>query len=339
LAELRRQSADADADPEVVWRRFQDFHADYPEVSLDGDMQTLRSALKARHDDEMARRADRAFDELLAGEQQTAELLALVEQADRFLSRYAGTPHEAEVRRKRDAYLARLDERVIEVARVYSAKNPLNFQTRREHYQRYLDRYPSGAAAAEARTALKTIESEWDKHDFRAVRDHFLAKPADVPEFVARCRTYLAVHPQGRFASSAAELLRWSERITAPGEYRVVLKNGHFEKKIARFFSRGPDLSVELEVNGARYGPSTFYKNQYDPEWEYEYPRRIRWKLGDPVVIRIIDNDWRTRVVLEHSSADDDALALRLLTGDVWIGGNRVSFESDFAMPILPLIE
>lgn len=339
LAELRRRAADADADPEDVWRMFQAFHADYPEVSVAGDLEQLRSAAKARRDANIARRAQRAYDELLVAEQRLADPASFLDQADDFLARYPGTPPEAEVRRKRDAYLARLDERCIEVARTYSAKNSLNFQTRREHYQRYLDRYPTGAAAAEAKAALRAIEADWDRHDFRLLRDHFQASPGDMPELVARCRTYLAVHPQGRFAAAAAELLRWSERVTAPGEYRVVLKNGHFEKKVARFFSRGPDLSVELEVGGARYGPSSFYKNQYDPSWEYEYPRRVRWKLGDPVVIRVIDNDWRRRVVLEWTSEVGDPLALRLLTGDVWIGGNRVTFETDFTLPVLPVIE
>src|SRR5262249_15552384 len=148
----------------------------------------------------------------------------------------------------RDAYFSRMDEHGIEIARDYSARNPLNFQTRREHYQRYLDKHPTGAAVKEARSALKAIEAEWDRHDFRSVRDHFLKHAGDIPELVARCRTYLAVHPSGRFTNSANELLRWSERVTAPGEYKVVLRDGQFEKKIARLLSRGPDLSVELEV-------------------------------------------------------------------------------------------
>src|SRR5262249_7888692 len=152
----------------------------------------------------------------------------LVDQADRFLRDYAGTPPESDVRHRREAYLGRMDESVIESARAYSAKNPLNFQTRREHYQRYLDKHPTGAAAPEATAALDNIDREWDKHDFRAVRDHLLNKPGEMQELVARCRTYLSVHPQGRFTSAATEVLRWSERVTAPGEYRVVLKSGQF---------------------------------------------------------------------------------------------------------------
>src|SRR5262249_12675090 len=153
----------------------------------------------------------------------------------------------------------------------YSAREPLNFQTRREHYQHYLDRHPDGASRSEADAALKAIEADWDRHDFRTVRDHFLAKPGEIAELVARCRTYLAVHARGQFKESADDLLKWSERVTATNGYKVTLRGGHFEKRIARFFSRGPDLSVELEVAGVRYGPSNITVNKYDPEWNYEF--------------------------------------------------------------------
>ena len=67
---------------------------------------------------------------------------------------------------------------------------------------------------------------------------------------MTRCRSYLAVHPAGRFGDSARELLRWSEQVTAPREYHVTLKEGQFDKKVAHYFSKGPKLSVELDVNG-----------------------------------------------------------------------------------------
>src|SRR5262249_26929872 len=231
LAELRQRATDPDADPRATWEQFQSFHASFQEADVEGDLQELRSAIKARRDYDVAGPAHGACDELVTAESRAADMAALVEQADGFLRDYAGSPHERDVRVRREAYLGRLDERVIEVARAYSAKNPLNFQTRREHYQRYLDKYPTGAAAVEATTALQAMERQWDKHDFRAVRAHFLSKPGDIAELVARCRTSLAVHPHGAFTSAATELLRWSERVTAPGEYTVTVRDGHFERK------------------------------------------------------------------------------------------------------------
>jgi hypothetical protein len=339
LADLRRRATDPDADPEQLWQQFQTFHATYPETDVEGELHQLRAALKGRRDAQVAQRAQRAFDDLTALEQQAPDLLALVSEADHFLRDFDGTPHAEEVRRRRDAYLARLDDHDIEFARNYSARQPLNFQTRRETYQHYLDKHPAGASAAEARSALTTIDAEWDRHDFRAVRDHFLAKPGDVPQLVALCRTYLAVHPHGRFTASSEELLRWTERVTAPHDYNVVLHGGSFDHRLARWFSRGPDLSVELEVAGARYGPSPSTPRCYDPQWEYQFPRPIRWKLGDPLLVRVIDHTWADRVVLTLTAEENEPLALQLLTGDVWIGSNRITFSSDFAMPTLPKIE
>jgi hypothetical protein len=339
LGELRRGAADPDADPEGVWARFQAFRADYPEMDVGGDLQALRTAVKARRDVQVARKAQQAYDELVSREQTSGDLPVLLALGDRFLREHAGAPQEADVRRRRDAYLLRLDERDIEAARNYSAREPLNFQTRRERYQHYLDRHPDSAFHKEAEYALKAIEADWDRHDFRAVRDQFLRWPGDIGELVARCRSYLAVHPDGQFTAAANDLLRWSERVTAPAEYRVVLRRGSFERKIARFFSLGPDLSVELEVAGVRYGPSNITVNQYNPEWNYEFARPVRWKLGDPVRIRVTDHDWRDRVVVEIASEDGDPLAMRLLCGEANSGPNRLTFESDFALPTLPKIE
>jgi hypothetical protein len=237
-------------------------------------------------------------------------------------------------------YLLRLDEQDIQAARDYSARSPLNFHTCCEHYQYYLEKHPAGGAfTQEARTALQTIAQDWDKHDFRTIRDLFQADPSDITDLVTRCRGYQIVHPDGRFASSVADILRWSERVTTTSEYRVVLRNGQFERRVARYFSLGPKLSVELEVNGVRYGPSTIVRNRYDPDWNFEYPRRIRWKMGDAVRLWVTEHSWKDRVVMDVSSAEGDPLAMRLLTGEVWAGPNRVAFESDFALPTLPSVE
>jgi hypothetical protein len=338
LAEVRRLAADPDADAETVWQHFQAFRADYPERNVADDQEKFRDTLKARRDAERERRARSALDDLTRAEQRT-ELTEMVALADRFLRDHAGTSYEGEVRGRRRTYLQRLDEKAIEVARDYSRTNPLNFHTRRERYQQYLERHPSGAFVAEATDALAAIERDWDKHDFRAVRDHFLARPGDTKELDARCRSYLAGHPRGRFRDSATELLRWSERVTAVGEYRVKVVSGDFSTGTAAYFSRGPSMSVEVEVNGVRYGPSTIAKRRYDPDWDYLFPTKVRWKLGDSVHIRVTDNYYWKRTVFDVSSDDDDWLAMRLLSGTVHSGPNSVTFESDFALPRLPTIE
>ncbi len=338
LAELHRHAADPDADAETVWQELQRFHRDFPEQDVDSDWRSFRDTLKQRRDAERERRAENAFRDLQRIDDK-GDLSDRIEQADRFLRDFADTPHESEVRRIRTACLLRLDERDIEFARAYSAAHPLNFRTRRERYQLYLERHPDGAFAAEANKALKNIDADWDRHDFRAVRDYFQANPGDVKELQTLCRSYLAVHANGRFCSAAHDLLRWTERVTQPGEYRVVLKNGSFDRKVAALVSRGPSLSVEIEVNGVRYGPSNIVPRNYQPEWNYEFPRRVRWKLGDSVRILVTDNYYWTRPLLDISSDANDPLAMLLLCGEVNVGRNSLTFASDFTMPAMPTIE
>lgn len=338
LTQLRRHAADPDADAETVWQELQSFHRDFPEHDVDGDWRSFREKLKQRRDAERERRSETAFRELQRlGER--SELSNRIDQADHFLGTFAGTAHELEVRRGRAACLLRLDERDIESARAYSNAHPLNFQTRRERYQRYLERRPDGAFAAEAKSALEQIDADWDKHDFRAVRDHYQAHPGGVKDLQSLCRSYLAVHSNGRFRTAARDLLRWTERVTEPGEYRVVLKSGSFDPKVAHFFSRGPSLSVEIEVNGIRYGPSNIVLRNYQPEWNYEFPRRIRWKLGDSVRIVVTDNYYWKRRVLDLVSEENDPVAMRLLSCEVCAGKNSLTFASDFTMPVMPAIE
>jgi hypothetical protein len=339
LAELRRLAADVEADPEDVWRRFHQFHAAFPETALPTEVASLRARVEARRDKQIAEKAQRAYDELHAADAQSPDLPALIALADGFLKDFPQSAWAQDVRRRRDACLDRLEDRDLEAARTYSARQPFNFQTRRELYQRYLDRHPDGSLRKEAAEALQAIETEWDKHDFRTVRDHFVAHPGDLSELNARCQRYLAIHPHGKFAPSTQELLRWSEKVASPAEYRVVLKGGEFDRKIAFWLSRGPDLSVEIEVAGVRYGPSQVVKNQYRPDWDYEFPRPIRWKRGDAVRIRVYDHDYWKRKVIEIASDNDDPLAIRLLSGETWSGPNHLTFESDFALPTVPRIE
>src|SRR5262249_25132178 len=153
LNALQRQIADADFDGEALWPQFRTLVADFPESSSH-EIEPLRLALVARREEQIGRRALAAFDHLVSSEARSGDLQALLAQADRFLNDYPGSSHQPEVRRRRAAYVLRLDERDIEPARAFSAKFPLDFAARREHFQRYLDRHPGGAFVPEADAAL-----------------------------------------------------------------------------------------------------------------------------------------------------------------------------------------
>ncbi|GIW80061.1 MAG: hypothetical protein KatS3mg105_1868 [Gemmatales bacterium] len=340
LEQLRQATENPDADPDHLYARLVEFHATFPNATQQ-ETQSLRDAIVKRRQERRTRRAQEAFAALLRTEEAgTASLETLLSKADQYLREFPDSVNALDVQRRRKTYIRRIEAREFEKAQLYSKQNPLNFQTRIEHYQAYLDKFPSGGIyTKDALKAIADIEETWDKFDFRAVRDHFVSRPAEVVELAARCRTYLAAHPQGRFVKAARDLLRWTEQVSERRGYRVVLKNGEFEKSVARFFSRGPDLSVVIEVNGIRYGPSTISEDSLQPEWEFEFPRPIRWKLGDRVRIIVTDYDWLDRVVFDVESEPADPLAILMLSRAVYSGNNWVRFQSDFTMPKLPRID
>lgn len=283
--------------------------------------------------------ANAAFLTLEAAERQGRPLAERLEGIQQYLVRFPGSSAEPEVRRLREQCQLRLEERVLEAVRLLAREAPLDFRKRHAALHDFLDRYPRSALAADARVDLQRIEEEWDRYDFRTVRDRFFKNPNDLAAVVELSRAYVSAHPQGKFVTAARELLRWTERVMTPEEYRVTLQSGQIDRGLARFFSRGPDLSVEIEVAGVRYGPSTITVNTYQPHWSYDFPRPIRWKAGDPVTIRVRDHDYGQRTILEITSETSDNLAMRWLSGEVWSGANMLSFRSDFHQPELPPVD
>jgi hypothetical protein len=338
LNDLRRRSAHPDADAVAVERAFRRLQADNPEFSLGQALGEWQDRLRRRAEAESARQADEAFRDLERLETK-ADLPDLVARADQFLKEHGDSARAEEVTRRRQSYLQRIDERDYQAAVAYSGEHPDNYHTRRERFRQYLERHPSGAWVRQSEEAIGAIETDWDKHDFRLVRDHYRAAPAQLKQLDALCLSYLAAHPRGRYRDDARNLLRWSERVATERDYRVTLLRGRFDPKAAGWFSSGLHLSVELEVNGVVYGPSTIVRKTAYPEWNYEFPRRVRWKVGDAVKIRVVDHYYWKRTIAEFHSDGGDPLALRLLSGETRLGKHSVTFASDFDMPVLPRIE
>lgn len=333
LARLRRLAADPDADPLASWAAFLRFRDDFPEHDLDSAGLALRDSLRQAADARRAEAAARLLRDLDRAEA-SWPLEKLAAEAARLATEQAGAPVEAELLRRRAGYLRRLDERAFAVARDYSAAQPLNFHTRREKYQTYLDRHPDGVHAAEARAAVERIPREWDRHDYLTLRDLWLRQPDDLEPLRGRGRAYLVAHPDGRYRRPVAELLRWCDRVAVANDYQVILKSASFSSRAAHLFSRGLSLSVEIEVAGVRYGPSAIVRRSYQPTWDYEFPRKVRWRRGDPVRIVVTDHYfWKRRV---GDVTFDDPLALRRLTGTVELPAGTLRFSGDFTLPALP---
>ncbi len=98
-----------------------------------------------------------------------------------------------------------------------------------------------------------------------------------------------------------------------------------------------------VEVAGVTYGPSPVIRNNYQPIWDYTFPRPIRWKLGDPVTVKVIDHGyWSDATVVVLNSQKGDPLALRMLSETIRPskgGTTTLVFASDFKIPELPAPE
>lgn len=263
----------------------------------------------------------------------------LIVKANGYIKKHAGAEVEPVLRARSESYSKRIDEHDFEIAQRYSAKEPRSFQTRIERYQSYLDRHPKGQFSAQVNEAITEIQSAWDKHDFRVVRDHFQEHPEQLKPLVVLAEKYLLLHPKGKYIDSAKELLRWVARVKGEREYRVTLKRGDFDTKISRWYTKGPDLAVTIEVNGVRYGPSTIVANSYQPNWEYEIPRPVRWKMGDRVRLIVLDYDYWDVDVLDWTSPQNEPLSMKYLSGKVHVDGHSLYFTSDFWIPKMPELD
>ncbi len=61
--------------------------------------------------------------------------------------------------------------------------------------------------------------------------------------------------------------------------------------------------------------------------------------MGDSVRLVVTDHYYWNRTVCVIESDSGDPFALRLVSGEVTSGKQRLVFESDFHLPVLPKIE
>jgi len=339
-AETRSEALAPGDQPEKPLQSLQTFLRSYSDTPHRDEALALAASLKARIADRESA-ADRHFlDDLDRSERlPNADLRDLIDRARQFLSDHPQSEWRSEVEQRLNAYVVSLDTRDIDRARQYSRQYPTNFATRIERYQDYLKAHQSGGRfISEATEARDRILRQWDTYIYRQAFDHLAAHPDDVTEVARRLRDYLRDHPEGRFAKDARDYIAWWEKVSAPGEYRVTLRRGEVDSNVGKYFTNGPDLSVTIEVAGITYGPSPIVPNNRQPIWDYTFSRPIRWKLGDPVLVKVKDHDWSDSTVIAIRSRKGDPLAIRNLSGPLKPStGAKASllFSSTFRMPRL----
>jgi TolA-binding protein len=270
-----------------------------------------------------------------------ADPRGVLDQIDGFLRDHAESVYRSEALELRAELIRRIDDSDIERARSLEREQPSNFAARRQRFQEYLKIHSTGGRhVAEALDAIERADRERETHLYRVAFDHARAHPDDVATVAAHLREYLEIYPNGHHAADAKVYIEWWERISNPNDYTVTLRSAEIDPAVTKVLAgAGPNLSVELWVNGIKYGPSPIVPDSAQPIWDYTFARKIRWRMGEPVVIRIIDNDWGQSYIQRFESRPDDKLAMKLLAGKIAAakgGKNSITFRSDFAIPTLP---
>ena len=331
----------ASDDPATSLAAVRAFLKEFPDTPRHGAAIALINDLKARDSARRSVEERRFVDDLGRAEAlPNAELRDLIDRAQQFLADHPASDWRPEVEHKLEGYVQALDDRDIGRARDYSKQSPGNFATRIERYQDYLRAHQTGGRyISESTEAKDRVLREWDAHAYRLAYDHLAAHPDDVVEVAGRLRDYLRDHHDGRYSRDAQTYLDWWDKISVPGDYRVTIRRGEVEPGAGKYLGGGgPDLGVIVEVGGATYGPSPVVPNSHRPFWDYTFPRPVRWKLGDPVTIKIIDYDWSDSVVYTFNTRKGDPLAIRNLSGVVRSakgGRTSLTFASDFKTPAL----
>ena len=340
--EVKAEAIAAADKPDAIDLSLRAFLREFPETPKKTEVEALIQANRARVAERQSMLERRVIDDLIrSAAMANADYPDLIDQAHAFLKDHPDSVHRAEVERLLAGFSKTLDDRQIARAKTFSRDFPTHYQARIEKYQDYLKAHEAGGLhTSEAREAKDRILREWDDDSYRVGYDLYTNHPDDVEGVAARLREYIQQHPEGVHLASAKEYLAWWDKVTVPGNYKVTLLRGEFDREVGKWWSGGaPDLSVTIEVGGKSYGPSPTIVNSHKPVWRYTFTQPIVWKLGDPVAIKVIDNDWSDSTIVVLNSRPGDPLAMKLLSGTTKPskgGTTTLVFASDFKMPVLP---
>ena len=340
--EVKAEAASMADEPDAPLAAVRRFLKEFPDSNHRGEADALFTSLRSQVDSKVAGRERQNLDDLIRSSNlPNANHPELIEQARQFLAEHPESRYKPEADRLLDDLVKTLDDRDIDRARDFSRRSPTEFAKRIDRYGEYLKAHAKGGRyISEAIEAKDKILRGWDLDTYRRAYDHLAAHPDDVGEVARQLRDYLAQHPEGRWVAEARRYGEWWDKVSVPNDYKVTLRRGHFDSKFGSTFGGAPDLSVAIEVAGVTHGPSPVIRNNYQPIWDYTFPRPVRWKLGDPIIVKAIDNGyWSNSTPVTLTSKPGDPLALRMLSGPIKPtrgGVTTLVFASDFKVPELP---
>src|SRR5262249_7021307 len=132
------------------------FLRDFPDTPHRAEATALVQALRSQTDARQAAVERAVVDDILRAEELPgADFRDLIDRAQQFLTDHPRSKWRGEVEGRLREYLARLDDRDIERARLYSRQYPNHFATRIERYQDYLKAHQGGGRYISEATEAK----------------------------------------------------------------------------------------------------------------------------------------------------------------------------------------
>ncbi len=340
--EVKSEVAASADEPDVPLKAVRGFLRDYPDSTHRAEADGLLASLRGRVESRQVGRDRQIINDLARDASlPNANYPDLIARGQQFLAEHPQTRLRPEVDRLIDDFVKALDDRDIDKARDFARRNPTEFARRIDRYGDYLKAHKNGGRhVGEATEAKDRALRDWDDDTYRRAYDHLIAHPNDIAEVARQLQDYIAQHPEGRRVAEARRYREWWDKVSVKNDYHVTLRRGTFDPKLGSTFGGAPDLGVVLEVAGVTYGPTPVIRNNYRPIWDHTFTRPIRWKLGDPVTVKVIDHGyWSNTEVVNLSSAKGDPLAIRMLSDTIRPsrgGTTTLVFASDFRMPALP---
>lgn len=341
--EIRAEALVPSRPPEDRLVMIQQFLRDDPETPYADQAVELSNLIRKELDEQASRRDREVVDSWLVDARlPDPDYLDLIERARTFLEARPESHRAGEVRLLIDDWVSRLDRRDFDRAAAFESDSPRQgFDEQIRRYREYLrDHSDGGVHVEQAKDAIHRIEKRRDEYLYRQAFDHWTAHPRDLAEVARRLRDYLESNPEGRYVNASASFLDHWEELKQPNNYQVTLVRGKVDPGVTKTLAGGaPDLGVVVWVGGEKYGPSPVIPNSTEPVWNYTFPKPVRWKIGDDVVIQLVDHDWSDSIVATLRSGDDP-FAMRVLTGIVRPSRTKglvtIEFKSDFELPRLP---
>lgn len=197
-----------------------------------------------------------------------------------------------------------------------------HYESVAQEFARYLQQYPHGFYAGEARHKLEQYRDKLRQHlqqQLLSLVDQF---PEKIGDIVEKCEQFIGKYPEPRHHAEVATLRNAYRQLLEPVEYQVTLVKASFANRLDR-----ADCYVQVFVNDKQVFVSPVSKNNNQPSWNI--PFKMTWKAGDTIAVKVFDkNLWKDTCYFQMQ--DSGPFSLGMLCKRLQSKQNWVEFQLQF---------